>query len=351
MRVVSTTLTADSEAIVAEAIASVVEWVDVCVVIDTGATDRTLAIAREIAGAKYVERTFRWCDDFAAARNFALDAARDEGATWALTLDTDERILGDGKAIRAHLARTKASVVLVKHEDGTYAKERLIRVPTQVRWRGPTHEALDGQRPGESEVLPGVAFRELRKDPEALRRKFARDAAVLEAFTRDHPDEPRWWYYLGASLQDLGEHARAIEAYRRCAALRGWAEEGAWACYRAAECCCALERFGDAIDLCAQGLAIHAPTAELAWLAGFAAYRARRIEDAIAWARMSAAMGCFAGAGKRVQRIAFRHLPALYEGPYDVLRWALADAGDVAGAKAAERDYRAAIAAREKARK
>jgi tetratricopeptide (TPR) repeat protein len=81
----------------------------------------------------------------------------------------------------------------------------------------------------------------------------------------------------------LKQYAAAIDAYRACAALGGWAEEGAWACFRAAECCCALERWSEAIETCARGLAIRPATAELAWLAGWAAYKAKRYEDAIAW--------------------------------------------------------------------
>mgnify|MGYP003286918605 CR=1 FL=1 len=37
------------------------------VVIDTGVTDRTLVVAREVAGAKYRELRFPWVGDFAAA--------------------------------------------------------------------------------------------------------------------------------------------------------------------------------------------------------------------------------------------------------------------------------------------
>ena len=45
---VSTTLTGNNAAIIGEALASVVNWVDRCLVIDTGVTDDSLAIARAI---------------------------------------------------------------------------------------------------------------------------------------------------------------------------------------------------------------------------------------------------------------------------------------------------------------
>ncbi len=348
--IVSTTLTASSESIIGEALASVVEHVDRCLVIDTGATDGTLAAARAVAGDKLLLREFPWRDDFAAARNFALEAASAAGAEWALTVDTDERLVFDaGFDLRAALAASAARVLHVAAEDGSYAKERILRLPAVERWVGPTHEALGGQRPGESAVLAGLRFRELPKDEAALRRKLERDVTVLRRHLKSHSREPRWHYYLGASHQDLGQWAAAIEAFKACAALGGWAEEGAWACYRAAECCVKLERWKEAIELCARGLAIRPATAELAWLAGFAAFKSKRYEDAIAWSNMAMVNGLHEGAGAAFPRVGFRHLPALYEGPYDVLRWTYQALGQPEAAAEALREHEAAKQARKAA--
>jgi hypothetical protein len=61
-------------------------------------------------------------------------------------------------------------------------------------------------------------------------------------------------------------------------------------------------------------------------------------------------MGHFAGEGASVPRIIFSHPPGLWEGPYDVLRFALRRLGDEAGADEAERLYHEARAAREASR-
>ena len=346
--IISTTLTGSNAAIIGEAIASVAAQVDRCLVIDTGATDDSLEIARAAAGDKFVAREFPWKNDFAAARNFALEAATEAGGTWAVTVDTDERLAFDpGFDLHQALARTRANVLLVDEEGGTYGKERIVRLPATVRWNGPTHEVLDGQRVGSSETLAGLRFSELRKDPATLKRKFERDVAILKKYTRQHAKQPRWFYYLGASHQDLGEYAAAIDAYRACAELGGWAEEGAWACYRAADCCCKLGRWAEAIHFCAAGLAIRPATAELAWLAGFAAYKAGRHEDAVAWSHMAIANGLHEGRGTAFPRIGFRFPTALYEGPYDVLRWAHKALGQPEAAAEAERKFEAARRARE----
>jgi tetratricopeptide (TPR) repeat protein len=348
--IVSTTLTGSNAGIIGDALASVVAHVDRCLVIDTGAQDDTLDVARRVAGDKLLVRTFPWKNDFAAARNFALQAAAEAGGTWALTVDTDERVsFAAGFDLRAELARTACTVLLVTDEDGFYAKERIVRLPSTVRWNGPTHEVLEGQRSGASATLPGMRFTELPKDPKALERKFQRDVAVLKKHVKQHGREPRWFYYLGASHQDLGEYAAAIDAYRTCAELGGWPEQGAWACYRAAECCGKLGRWGEAIHFCAAGLAVRPATAELAWLAGYSSYKAGKHEDALAWANMAIANGLFEGRGAKFARIGFRYPVALYEGPYDVQRWACKALGDAAGAATAERKYEDAKRAREAA--
>ncbi len=341
--IVSTTLTGSNADIIRDALASVVQQVDRCIVIDTGTKDDTLAVAREVAGDKLVVREFPWRNDFSAARNFALEAAVEAGAKWAVTVDTDERLVfDDGVDLHKLLAKSRSKVLLIGHVDGSYSKERIVRVPTRMHWVGPTHEALEGQRAGESEILQGVRFEELAKDAAALRAKFERDAAVLEEYVREHPDVPRWHYYLGASLHDLRRYEEAIEAFKACAALRGWNEEGAWACYRAADCYCSLKRWNEAIDMCAQGLALRPATAELAWLAGFAAFNARRYEDAIAWSNMAVVNGFYDGAGAGYTRISFRYPYALFEGPYEVLRWTFDRLGNAEAAKEAAKEAAAA---------
>jgi FkbM family methyltransferase len=187
-----------------------------------------------------------------------------------------------------------------------------------------------------------VRFYEVAKTPAAFRHKLERDLVILQEETRDKPDNARWWYYLGQTLDGLQRHREAADAYRHCATLDGWAEEAAWACYQAAKCLSELKEYRQAIQTCAFGLARQPGSPELAWLAGFCCFQLGEFRDAIHWEQIAIALGNVEGTNAAARRISFRHLPGWYEGPYDVLRFAYRRLGmEDAARDAAEKHQRA----------
>jgi glycosyltransferase involved in cell wall biosynthesis len=80
----------DEEVFIEQCLKSLYEYVDEIVVVDTGSTDQTKAIAENI-GDKVRIYDFKWCDDFSAARNFANSKAT---GAWLLSVDADEVVTG-----------------------------------------------------------------------------------------------------------------------------------------------------------------------------------------------------------------------------------------------------------------
>ena len=60
------------------------EIADEQIVVDTGSSDQTMEIAREMGAKVY---SFPWTEDFSAAKNFAIRKARGQ---WIAFLDADE---------------------------------------------------------------------------------------------------------------------------------------------------------------------------------------------------------------------------------------------------------------------
>jgi tetratricopeptide (TPR) repeat protein len=337
--IVSVTITNSREEEIAGALQSVVDHVDRVLVVDTGVADRTLERAKDVAGEKLAVLSHTWVD-FSAARNAGFEAAEALGADWMLIVDSDERIDFGGLDLRKTLGQAREDVLFIESDDGSYPKEKLVRAKRSVRFVGPTHEAIIG---GSRELLRGVTFRELAKTNVQLSQKFERDARLLESYSAEHPNDPRWHHYLGMTYEGLERRDLAAASYGRSVELRNTGVEAAWSAFKQAEQLCAVERYGAAVQAAAKGLGADATSAECAWIAASASLKRGRKDQAVAWARMAEAIGHYRGCGP--ERLYFRYLPALYELPYDVLRSALTHAAR----KSADHDFHSAKRARMRA--
>ncbi len=328
-KIVATMLAGNSESLVKLAVWSAIGLVDEFLLIDTGITDRTIEIVSAIAKHKFRLVPFTWCNDFAAARNFALHAAEQCKADWALTVDTDERF-----QFPADFNRAQLDLLLLSNEntlawmlpvrDGNYSKERFIRLPTKLAWVGRTHEALTGFGDNQRQTLPHGYFWEPAKSPAGHEFKLQRDLAVLSEEVVAKPKDPRWWFYLAQTYEGLNQVQAAADAYRTCALLDGWQAESGSACFRAAMCLKELGAFRQAEETAALGLTRVPKSAELLWIAGFCAYQQGALQRAIQWCELAVACGDYLHPDfdERRLRPAFRYPAANFEAPFDVLRFA-----------------------------
>jgi tetratricopeptide (TPR) repeat protein len=188
---------------------SVRDWVEEMVILDTGSTDKTRQVARELGATVY---EFPWCDDFAAARNAALEYARGE---WILVLDADEVLT---PAIIPHLqdaiARDNTLVVnLVRHEVGATQSpyslvSRLFRNHPELRFSRPYHATIDDsaiaaiERESHWQVtsLSPVAILHYGYQPGtiAARDKLNRAKRAMERFFAENPQDAYVCNKLGA---------------------------------------------------------------------------------------------------------------------------------------------------------
>jgi len=322
MKIVSTTITGNAQDIIGDALRSVVDHVDVCIVIPTcEVTDRTFDVAHEVCGDKLLVRRFEGTFDFSAARNFALMTARREFSAWAVTVDTDERLVFP-ESFDLHTALIRhlnADLIACPSSDGSYEKERFIQMSTKGVWVGPTHECFEGHSC--RVTWDGVRFNEVSKTPEQLSAKHERDVVMLRQYIVDH-DGPRWRFYLGEALKNSFRLAAAAEEYRICSVTSKWDEEAAFACYRESECLAHMGEFLAAFMCVIRGIEHHASMAELYWHAGWCAYKLGWHAQAIRLSKIAIERGVFAGDYYTQGRIGFKHMPALFEGPFDVLRYA-----------------------------
>jgi hypothetical protein len=169
-------------------LASVQGWVDELVVVDTGSTDRTVAIA-ESYGARIGH--FAWSHDFAAARNASLALATQD---WVLVLDADEVLVVRDEGWRERLGVLPDSIWACALDwfnvgaergvGGTYL--RLFRNCPDLRFVGVFHEtiAYRSQPLPETAVVDFLEVLAIAHDghtPAALARKnLERNIPLLE---------------------------------------------------------------------------------------------------------------------------------------------------------------------------
>lgn len=204
---------------------SAAPWVGEMIVVDTGSTDETVAIA-ESFGAKVVH--FEWCDDFAAARNVGLDHATKH---WVLILDADEELVVESpEMFAALLLKTEPARfhlrIQNRQDSGSHTWAPVLRLFTRVhpgaRFRSRIHEHLP--------VIPGVSFEQgipdgiwLRHDGythkvTAARNKVARNVALSRLQVMDAPNDPHAWWCLATSLPSE-ECAEAVECFEKALGL------------------------------------------------------------------------------------------------------------------------------------
>lgn len=198
----------DEAASLARTLASVAGLVGETIIVDTGSTDDTVAIAQSHGASVH---SINWDNDFAAARNASLRHATGD---WVLVLDADEvlwpataqvlQALDSGQPLEDVAAEDVLAVTLLRQELGApQAPYTLItrcfrRLP-EISFNRPYHEtvddsvaALQAQDPRWQVVtLAEVALHHTGYDPAVVmqRGKFDRARTIMEAYLADHPDD------------------------------------------------------------------------------------------------------------------------------------------------------------------
>ena len=207
-------------------LASVAGFVDEMVLLDTGSSDATVAIA-ERCGA--VVHHFPWPGDFAPARNEALRHVRGE---WVLVLDADEQLLGEARQpLNQLMAQPDLLVVnLLRFERGArqspYSEvSRLFRRHPAIRWSRPYHAMIDDsvlalQQREPHWRLASYSNPALTHDgyqPQLLASgdKAKRLREAMEAELKRLPDDPYACAKLGSLEVSEGHRERGMALLRR----------------------------------------------------------------------------------------------------------------------------------------
>ncbi len=215
----------DEEEMLARSLAAARDAVDEIVVVDTGSSDATVAIARSF-GARVIER--EWTGSFAEARNVSFDAASGD---WLLYLDADEVLVAeDGPLLRELTGRTwrEAFYLVETHHtgelgDGTAVAHNALRVfrnRPEYRFEGRLHEQVAHRLPaGQPERVEASRVRVehfgyLGAVRDA-REKSRRNISLLREQLAESGETPFLCFNLGSELAAAGDAEGAREQFER----------------------------------------------------------------------------------------------------------------------------------------
>jgi tetratricopeptide (TPR) repeat protein len=264
--------------------------VDEIVVVDTGSEDSTPEIAKS-HGVRLL--SFAWCNDFAAARNFGLDAAAGE---WILYIDADERLV-DTTSERLHrgLDDARAFAARVRFRptvNGTLVREyRLFRNDRRLRFRGAMHETirpdLDGleRSIGAQTIDSSASLVHLGYEGD-LSAKHRRNLPLLRVAVETNPERLYYWNHLAETISALGDREAALglaeEALERSQARYDAGSRLMRAALAATAARLRLALGRDALPLIEFGLEMRPDDATLTFLKAKALVELGRYDEALA---------------------------------------------------------------------
>jgi len=203
----------NEENFLADCLASIKLLVDEIVLVDTGSTDNTVAIAEKYGATIY---HFPWNGRFDDARNYGLDHCQSD---WILYIDADERIRPcDVAVVKEELANPQllASRLFLSQSIGVnlVREWRLFRNHPKLRFQGLIHEtivpALDGMLVLKKGItgLSSLVIDHLGYEGD-LTHKHHRNLPLLKAAINENPQRVYLWAELGRAQFELGQEIEA----------------------------------------------------------------------------------------------------------------------------------------------
>ena len=192
------------------------------IVVDTGSTDRTVELAKA-GGAKVYH--FEWIDDFAAAKNYAIERATGD---WILFLDADEYFTEASlpnvrKLLERNHRNPKIEVFVCKMIDidtdrdnvllDEFYNVRIFRNVPWLRYENRVHEMLRKSN-GKIDltVAPeGIEILHTGYTQSIITKKLERNLAILQQDIAQEGEQPKHYRFLSDCYYGLDQYELALK--------------------------------------------------------------------------------------------------------------------------------------------
>lgn len=189
---------------------------DEIIIVDTGSSDNTKDIAKKYTDKIY---DFKWCNDFAKARNFSFSKATKDYIMW---LDADDIILENDLEKLLDLKKnfdTTTDIIMIKYNMGiekdgslplSYYRERIFKRDKKYTWISPIHETITPT--GKVTYLEDISITHNKKYVADSKRNLM----IFEEMKKNNIYfDARQTFYYARELYYNKEYEKAIENYNK----------------------------------------------------------------------------------------------------------------------------------------
>ncbi len=199
-----------------DALASFTPFADEIIVVDTGSSDNTKEIASRFTPNIY---DFKWIDDFAAARNFAMSKATRSYQLW---LDADDRISPENgnhiNSLKQLFNGKKGFYFLLENHQAdapsSFCQQlRCIPLRPDLLFEGRIHEQIfpSAVRSGLELITTDIVIRHVGYMTEEIRfAKAKRNLEILERERAAGKDHGGLYFFLALTHAPMGNREEAI---------------------------------------------------------------------------------------------------------------------------------------------
>lgn len=222
--------------VLARCLKSVLSFADEIIIVDTGSTDTTKAIAKQFTDKVF---DFEWVSDFSAARNFSFSKATMEYVMW---LDADdvvpkksaEEINDLKKSLDTTFDIVTMKYVLSFDQNGNPSyfstRERIFKRSNNYQWLDPVHECIP--------LIGNLHYTniEIWHKKTKTEQLSTRNIDIYNNLENSGKEfSPRQLYYYARELRDHGKSEKAILYYEKfLESGSGWIEDVISCCHQLA---------------------------------------------------------------------------------------------------------------------
>lgn len=207
--------------IIARALGSVGHMIDCWCIVDTGSTDDTEKVVKQVLRDVPGEYRHAPWEGYGPARTRALVLAAQMTcgrADHALIVDADDVWSGERPKLASDV---NAYAVWFTRPGAKWTSTRLLKIGVGIQYDGVVHEmpVLDGQ-PVPATVLDGLTVTSPNDGASwADPKKYLEHARMIQRAMVDDPTNTRYAFYLAQSYRDHGDDERAAVLYLQRAAM------------------------------------------------------------------------------------------------------------------------------------